>query len=171
MKGFLLLPALVILITACGKNTTEFEGGIPSGLRALLNGMYWEADSTIAYKMSARSSTDPSVRTMLVVKGFRWNSSNTLDVVSLTLHNDRAQKYTTSDENCFIEISITNAQGISTRFIAFPDKGEGQAEIFSLKDDTINGHFSCAAVATESVDSLYVDAGSFKLPLEDHTNP
>jgi hypothetical protein len=171
MKGILLLFGTVLFFVGCGENTTEFEGGIPPGLRAILNGRYWEADSTIAYKMSAKSSATSTFINMMVIKGFRKNNnSNYPDMICLTLHDDRTGTYSTLNKNFFANIEISDTQGIRYQFYTTPDAGEGEAEIFSMKNGVIDGHFNCITIATESPDSLYVEAGSFKMAWEDHTS-
>jgi hypothetical protein len=169
MKGYFLLLGIALLFIKCEENTNDFEGGIPVGLRAVLNGRYWEADSISAYKFTGKSSTNPSVTTMLEVKGYRRFENNS-DELILTLHDDRKGIYSTDDKNLFADIKLTNSQGIESKYYAYPPVGDGKVEIFSLKEGTIDGHFNFVAISTESAeDSLYVEAGSFKMALEDRT--
>jgi hypothetical protein len=168
MRGYILLFGLVLFFIKCGSNTTEFKGGIPAGLRAVLNGNYWEADSTSAYTFTSRSSTSSAMVTMMVIKGYR-RVENYMDELIITLHDDEKGIYSTTKDNYFVDIRLMSIQGEQSRFYAYPPEGQGEAEIFNVKDGVIDGHFNCLAMAEQSQDSLYVEAGSFKLTLEDHT--
>lgn len=172
MVRFSLLICIILLFITCKDDSQAPEGGIPPGFRGFVNGLYWEADSTLAFKMSARSSTNPSIRTMLVVNGYRWVTGNYLNRINLTLHDDRVGDYSSKDKNLFVTIDVFNPQGQQTTYNANLDYGRATAEIFTVKDGIIEGHFNCAGVAVYPAnpqDSVYIDGGNFSMTLEDRT--
>ena len=173
MKDLLLAIAIIFLFAACADDNVGLEDGIPSGMRGTINGLYWQADSVKAFMMDGRSATNPSIRTVMQISGYRWAANNQMDMMRITLHDDRIGEYNTDDKNFFAELELVNENGAKTRYIAYPGTGTGEGEIFHIKDDVIDGHFQFLAVGSEPpqrLDSISVFGGNFKMFIEDITS-